>query len=66
MRLLPSGTYELTYFDHDDPPPCAILSHTWEEGQKVSYQECIAGAGSEKIQFKKICFCGEQAAADKL
>lgn len=69
MRLLhrlPSGTYELTYFDHDHPPPYAILSHTWEEGQEVSYQELIAGVGRDKKGFEKIRFCGERAAADKL
>lgn len=66
LQRLPSGTYELTYFDHDDPPPYAILSHTWEEGQEVSYQELIAGAGRDKTGFEKIRFCGERAAADKL
>lgn len=66
LQRLPSGTYELTFFDHDDPPPYAILSHTWEEGQEVSYQELIAGAGRDKTGFNKIRFCGEQAAADGL
>lgn len=69
MRLLqhlPSGTYELTCFDHDDPPPYAILSHTWEEGQEVSYQDLIDGAGRNKTGFEKIRFCGERAVADKL
>ncbi|KAL5374129.1 hypothetical protein DPSP01_012190 [Paraphaeosphaeria sporulosa] len=66
LQRLPSGTYELTHFDHDDPPPYAILSHTWEEGQEVSYQELIAGAGRDKTGFEKIRFCGERAEADRL
>ncbi|KAF1978850.1 HET-domain-containing protein [Bimuria novae-zelandiae CBS 107.79] len=66
LQRLSSGTYELTYFDHDDPPPYAILSHTWREGQEVSYQELIAGAGRDKKGFEKICFCGERAEADGL
>jgi hypothetical protein len=66
LQRLPSGTYELTYFDHDDPPPYAILSHTWREGQEVSYQELIAGAGRDKRGFEKIRFCGERAVADRL
>jgi hypothetical protein len=69
MRLLKSssnGDFELVSFDEDSPPPYAILSHTWAEGQEVTYGELVAGTGRDKTGFSKIRFCGEQAAADGL
>ncbi|KAF2999802.1 hypothetical protein E8E13_006354 [Curvularia kusanoi] len=69
IRLLKrslSGGFELTSFDSDDPPPYAILSHTWTEGQEVTYNELLAGTGKGKTGYAKICFCGDQAAADGL
>lgn len=44
----------------------AILSHTWTDGQEVTYQDLISGAGKGKSGFDKIKFCGEQAAKDGL
>jgi hypothetical protein len=66
LKRLPGDTFELTSFDDDDPPPYAILSHTWREGQEVTYQELEAGLGRDKMGFDKIRFCGEQAAVDGL
>ncbi|KAH7372280.1 heterokaryon incompatibility protein-domain-containing protein [Pyrenochaeta sp. MPI-SDFR-AT-0127] len=69
MRLLerlPGGTFKLTSFNDDSPPSYAILSHTWIEGQEVTYHELLAGAGRDKTGFDKIRFCGERAAADGL
>jgi hypothetical protein len=66
LQRLPSGIYKLADFDDDHPPLYAILSHTWKEGQEVSYQELIAGAGRDKNGFEKIRFCGERAEADGL
>lgn len=65
---LPSvdDNFELISFDDDDPPPYAILSHTWIQNQEVIYQELEAGLGRNKSGFDKIRFCGEQAAEDGL
>ncbi|KAK7193333.1 hypothetical protein PSPO01_00006 [Paraphaeosphaeria sporulosa] len=69
MRLLksvPDGGFGLTSFDDDSIPPYAILSHTWIEGQEVTYAELLAGTGTKKDGYTKIRFCGDRAAADGL
>ncbi|KAF2726425.1 hypothetical protein EJ04DRAFT_409454, partial [Polyplosphaeria fusca] len=50
----------------DRAPRYAILSHTWTEGQEVTYRDLIDGTGNDKIGFEKIRFCSEQAATDGL
>jgi hypothetical protein len=69
MRLLsclPDGGFRLTSFDGDSTPLYAILSHTWTEGQEVTYDELLAGTGAEKDGYAKIGFCGDRAAKDGL
>jgi hypothetical protein len=69
MRLLErlsSGDFKLVSFNNGDPPPYAILSHTWTEGQEVTYNELVAGTGKDKTGYDKIRFCGGRAAADNL
>ncbi|MCJ1386444.1 hypothetical protein MMC17_009570 [Xylographa soralifera] len=70
MRLLSCKTkdeFELTTFtNEDDLPRYAILSHTWNDGQEVTYDELVAGVGKEKIGYTKIRFCGERAVQDGL
>lgn len=66
LQRLPGGSFELTSFDDDCPPPYAILSHTWIEGQEIAYHELIAGKGRDTTGFDKIRFCGERAAVDGL
>ncbi|KAF2633271.1 kinesin light chain 1 [Macroventuria anomochaeta] len=65
-RLLGDGGFELVSFNDDDPSPYAILSHTWTEGQEVTYNELVTGAGKDKAGYAKIRFCSERAAADGL
>jgi hypothetical protein len=65
LKRLPGGDLELTSFN-DNPPPYAILSHTWTEGQEVTYNELVAGTGKDKTGYDKIRFCGERAATDGL
>jgi hypothetical protein len=51
MRLLrrkSRGNFELTTFNADDVPPYAIQSHTWVEGEEVTYSEPVAGTGKDK------------------
>ena len=67
LKCLPGdGGFELTSFSDDLAPPYAILSHTWIDGQEVTYNEWVAGTGTDKRGYAKIRFCGERAAADRL
>jgi hypothetical protein len=71
MRLLKhnsAGEFCLTedIFDDDKIPPYAILSHTWRDGQEVTFQELIDGTGKGKPGYEKIQFSGEQAKRDGL
>ncbi|KAH7382109.1 hypothetical protein BKA64DRAFT_747820 [Cadophora sp. MPI-SDFR-AT-0126] len=68
MRLLyfkDDGTLTFTDFQRQKPPPYAILSHTWSE-EEVTFQDLSYGISSSLAGFKKIAFCGEQAAKDGL
>ena len=67
MRLLkraPDNDVALVSVDDDHPPAYAILSHTWSEGQEVSYDELVAGTGKNKTGYEKILFCVNKAAED--
>lgn len=66
LKRLPSGDFDLVSVDGEKPPPYAILSHLWTEGQEVTYQELLAGTGKQKTGYAKINFCAERAAANKL
>ena len=70
MRLLEiknSGPFSLTKDLLDDIPPYAILSHTWgKEDEEVSLNDLVTGAGSNKIGYRKLDFCREQARSDNL
>lgn len=67
LKCLPGDSgFELTSFSDDLAPPYAILSHTWTDGQEVTYNELLAGTGTDKAGYAKISFCGERAAADSL
>ena len=71
MRLLEcnsAGEFSLTedIVDDDKIPPYAILSHTWNEGEEVAFQELIDGTGKVKPGYEKIRFCAAQAKRDGL
>jgi hypothetical protein len=69
IRLLkrsPKSDFELISFNNDNTPPYAILSHTWTEGQEVTYSELLAGTSKDKTGYAKIRFCIEKAAEDGL
>jgi hypothetical protein len=72
MRLLQfeasSSTFSLVEFTGNDTiPPYAILSHTWGgKNDEVTYKDMIDGTGTEKPGYRKLGFCGRQAAKDKL
>ncbi|KAH0565161.1 hypothetical protein GP486_001439 [Trichoglossum hirsutum] len=71
MRLLECetpGVFSLTKdFIGDDIPRYAILSHTWgADVEEVTFEDLIKGTGKSKAGYRKIRFCGEQAALDGL
>jgi hypothetical protein len=68
MRLLSRSTdhnhIQLTSFNDDDVPPYSILSHTWIEGQEITYQDLMADIGKERSGYNKIQFCVDKAAEE--
>src|SRR6266699_1777151 len=48
-----------------DPPPYAILSHTWDK-EEVSFEDLMDGIGKEKLGYKKIRFIGDEASRNGL
>ena len=71
MRLLQcrdTGEFSLPkdFLDGEAIPPYAILSHTWEDGQEVTYKDLMDGTGKSKSGYDKIQFCGQQAERDGL
>ncbi|CAN9481224.1 unnamed protein product [Alternaria alternata] len=50
----------------DKIPPYAILSHTWDEGQEVTFDDLIKNSGKNKTGYNKIHFCASQAKRDGL
>jgi hypothetical protein len=64
LQRLQDGVFKLVSVNEEHPPPYAILSHTWTEGEEVTYNEVVAGKGKNKPGYSKLRFCAEQAAAD--
>jgi hypothetical protein len=64
LQRLQDGAFELTLVNNEHPPPYAILSHTWTEGQEVTHNEIVTGGGKKKTGYDKLRFCAEQAATD--
>ena len=68
---MPNSDFQLVSFDDDNPPPYAILSHTWGE-QEVHFDDLKnlnntmdVGAKS-KAGCDKIRFCAQQTKRDGL
>jgi len=71
MRLLThdeNGNIVPEIFEGVEPPPYAILSHTWhsDDSKEVSFQDLRAGRVKGKAGYDKIQFCKKQATADGL
>jgi tetratricopeptide (TPR) repeat protein len=70
MRLLHTqedGKFSLAEYLGAQIPPYAILSHTWgEDYEEVSFKDLTESKGTEKTGYKKLQFCGTQAAKDGL
>src|SRR5215469_11183009 len=70
MRLLErnsAGEFILSKdFVDDEVLPYAILSHTWVEGEEVTFEDLTNNTGKDKPGYEKIRFCGERARHDGL
>jgi hypothetical protein len=67
LQLKPNGEFGLTENLYNNIPPYAILSHTWgNDDQEVTLRDLTEGSGKTKDGYRKIQFCAEQAAHDKL
>jgi hypothetical protein len=68
MRLLSfdkDDNLAWTEYGQDNVPPYAILSHTWGT-EEVTFLDLITDNSRRKASRRKIEFCGEQAARDRL
>jgi hypothetical protein len=70
MRLLQledSGNFSLVEYVGNNIPPYAILSHTWgADEEEVTFKDLELGSGKTKAGYRKLRFCGKQAATDNL
>ncbi|KAF1957576.1 HET-domain-containing protein, partial [Byssothecium circinans] len=71
MRLLKlSGDDEFSFtkdiLDENEIPRYAILSHTWQEDQEVTFDEFSNYENKSKAGYDKIRFCAQQAKRDGL
>lgn len=68
LKRLPDGGVLLTDDLPDDSiPSYAILSHRWEQDdQEVTFEDMVKDQARVKTGYRKIEFCGEQAAKDSL
>jgi hypothetical protein len=62
MRLLHTSALTLHEFFDENVPSYGILSHTWVEGEEVSYQEMsnLSPSAKTKSGYKKITKCAER------
>jgi hypothetical protein len=67
LKLEANGEFSLTHDITHPTTPYAILSHTWgEDNEEVTFEDLKEGSGKTKNGFKKLWFCGRQAARDGL
>lgn len=48
----------------DEVPPFCILSHCWEDGHEVTFNDFNGNQGRDKSGYQKIQFCAQQAKRD--
>lgn len=70
MRLLQlqgNDEFSLVEYVGKNIPQYAILSHTWgADYDEVSFKDLTKGIGKNKTGYRKLVFCGKQAAVDGL
>ena len=67
LRLEDDGNFSLVEFVGNNIPRYAILSHTWgTDEEELTFKDLVGGTGKSKAGYRKIRFCGKQAANDGL
>jgi len=67
LKLEANGKFSLTNDITNPITPYAILSHTWgEDNEEVAFEDLKDSSGKTKDGYKKLRFCGQQAARDGL
>lgn len=67
LKLEANGEFSLTNDITYPKTPYAILSHTWgEDNEEITFEDLKDGSGKMKSGYKKLRFCGQQAACDGL
>lgn len=67
LKLEDDDSISLSEWPSSKIPPYAILSHTWgESSDEVSFKDILKGTATRKKGYRKIEFCGKQAASDGL
>ncbi len=70
MRLLKfqdNNALSLVEFVGNNIPRYAVLSHTWGPApEEATFKDLVDGTGKDKVGWKKIRFCAEQARRDGL
>lgn len=67
LRLEDGGEFSLVEYVSNHIPPYAILSHTWgADHEEVTFKDLTEGTGKNKAGYRKLTFCGKQAANDGL
>ncbi|KAH8724797.1 heterokaryon incompatibility protein-domain-containing protein [Phaeosphaeriaceae sp. PMI808] len=67
LQLQDDGGFSLVEHVGNNIPPYAILSHTWgSDNDEVTFRDLVEGRGKDKTGYRKLTFCGEQAAHDGL
>jgi hypothetical protein len=60
MWLIDTSTLKLRFVHDPEGLDYVILSHVWDQGQELTFQEMQAGIGKEKPGYDKIVkFCEE-------
>ncbi|KAF2827152.1 hypothetical protein CC86DRAFT_207501 [Ophiobolus disseminans] len=67
LQLRDDGEFSLVEYFRNNIPRYAILSHTWGRDQEeFTFENIEKGTGKNKAGYRKVHFCGMQAAKDGL
>jgi hypothetical protein len=66
LKLQANGAFSRTNDISHPTTPYAILSHTWEDGEEVTFEGLKDSFGKTKRGYKKLQCYGQQAAYDGL
>jgi hypothetical protein len=67
LRIEADDAFRLDEYVGRDIPRYAILSHRWgADHEEVTFRDFMEGTGKNKAGYRKLTFCGKQAANDGL